>query len=82
MHTKLTLRLDDVLVRHAKSFAKKTGKSVSRIVSDYFMLLKRPARARRDDASLTPLVRSLKGILRGSALSEADDRRYLQKKYR
>ena len=36
MQTKLTLRLDDWLIRKAKRFSKKTGKSVSKIVADYF----------------------------------------------
>jgi hypothetical protein len=36
MQTKLTLRLDDELVRKAKKFSKRAGKSVSKIVADYF----------------------------------------------
>lgn len=80
MHTKLTLRLDDELIRRAKSFAKKTGKPISRIVADYFALLKeRPTQ--KGTPSLTPLVRSLKGILRGTRLEQKDYKRYLEKKH-
>ncbi len=36
MQTKLTLRLDDRLIRKAKDFASKNGKSLSQVVGDYF----------------------------------------------
>jgi hypothetical protein len=39
MQTKLTLRLDDELINREKSYAKKSGKSVSQIVAAYFSLL-------------------------------------------
>jgi len=81
MHTKLTLRLEAELVQRAKSLAKKTGKSVSRIVADYFTVLERPPRRERL-LSWPPLVRSLKGSLRGAPVDEKAYRRYLEKKYR
>ena len=81
MHTKLTLRLDTDLVQQAKSFAKKAGKSVSRIVADYFMVLERPSK-REKTVSFPPLVRSLKGSLRRARVGEKDYRRYLERKHR
>ncbi len=39
MTTKLTLRLDDELIRQAKKTAKNKGVSLSRIVEDYFRSL-------------------------------------------
>lgn len=81
MHTKLTLRLEEDLVQRAKSFAKKTGKSVSRIVADYFTVLERPPR-RDKPVSWPPLVRSLKGSLRRARVNENDYRRHLEEKYR
>ena len=39
MKTKLTLRLDKELINRAKSYAKKSGKSVSQIVTGHFSLL-------------------------------------------
>lgn len=81
MHTKLTLRLEEGLIQRAKSFAKKTGKSVSRIVADYFTILELPPR--RDTPVLwPPLVRSLKGSLRRARVDEKDYQRYRQEKYR
>lgn len=81
MHTKLTLRLEEDLVQRAKSFAKKTGKSVSRIVADYFTILELPPR-RDKPVSWPPLVRSLKGSLRRARVDEKDYQRYRQEKYR
>ena len=81
MHTKLTLRLEADLVQRAKSFAKKTGKSVSRIVADYFTVLERPPK-REKPLSWPPLVRSLKGSLRRARVDEKDYRRYLEHKHR
>ena len=81
MHTKLTLRLEADLVQRAKSFAKKTGKSVSRIVADYFTVLERPPRQNKTQ-SWPPLVRSLKGSLRRARVDEKDYQRHRQEKYR
>jgi hypothetical protein len=81
MYTKLTLRLEADVVRRAKSFAKKAGKSVSRIVADYFTALERPQK-RDKTLSLPPLVHSLKGSLRKARVNEKDYRRYLEHKYR
>ena len=40
MNTKLTLRLDKDLTEAAKEYSAKTGKSVSRIVADFFKIIK------------------------------------------
>ncbi len=79
MYTKLTLRLEAELVQRAKSLAKKTGKSVSRIVADYFTVLERPSR-RSKPLPWPPLVRSLKGSLRKARVDRQDYRRYLEQK--
>jgi len=81
MHTKLTLRIEETLIERAKVFAKKAGKSVSRVVADYFTVLERPPR-RDKSLSWPPLVRSLKGSLRGARVDEKAYRRYLEEKYR
>jgi len=79
MQEKLTLRLDKNIVRHAKIVAKKRGKSVSRMVEDYFALFKKETEP--DDRQLTPIVRSLKGSLRGSEAEVSDYHRHLEKKH-
>jgi hypothetical protein len=40
MNTKLTLRMDNDLIESAKEYSAETGKSVSRIVSDLFEIIK------------------------------------------
>jgi hypothetical protein len=78
MNTKLTLRLDDKLIASAKRHSAESGKSVSRLVSDFFTLID----AQDNDDDITPRVRSLRGVLAGSGLDESDYRRHLEEKYR
>jgi uncharacterized protein DUF6364 len=39
MNTKLTLRMDENLIKSAKAYSAKTGKSASRIVADLFEII-------------------------------------------
>lgn len=78
--TKLTLRMDDELVRRAKSYAKRSGKSVSAIVADFFELLDQAQEQQR--LRLTPAVRSLFGVMEGADLKKEDYRRYVERKHR
>jgi hypothetical protein len=80
VQTKLTLRLDEKLVRRAKAHARRTDRSVSQMVADYFALLGREPDSKRHP--LTPTVESLLGALRGQKVSEKDYHRYLEEKYR
>jgi hypothetical protein len=80
VNTKLTLRLDDGLIRSAKRHSTKSGKSVSRLVADYFALI--DAGEQTPAADLTPRVRSLLGSLTGSTVDERDYRRHLEAKHR
>jgi len=79
MKTKLTLRIDENLVKRAKSHSRKAGKSVSQMVADYFALLAEEPSL--EVSELSPLVRSLKGVLRGADVSEDSYRQHLEKKY-
>jgi hypothetical protein len=79
MQTKLTLRLDEGLIRRAKRFSKKTGKSVSKIVADYFEKL--DAQWPDEIEGITPKVASLKGILKGTCVTEEEYRGHLEEKY-
>ena len=62
MKTKLTLRMDQEVIERGKTFARVSGRSVSRIVADYFALLgaELPEQERAD----TPVVASLRGALK------------------
>ncbi|REJ72007.1 MAG: antitoxin, partial [Planctomycetota bacterium] len=65
MQSKLTLRLDEKLIRKAKSHARRSGKSLSQLVAEYFALLdSRPSAA----SEPTPTVSKLRGVLRGSGV--------------
>lgn len=79
MNTKLTLRMDEDVIRGAKIYAERSGQSVSRLVEDYLRALGRGART--PGKELTPRVASLLGALKGSIVSEDDYYEYLEKKY-
>jgi hypothetical protein len=79
MNTKLTLRLDEELIERAKAYSRVSGKSVSQIVADYLALL--PGGAAEGGTRLTPIVRSLRGLLRGADVDESDYRKHLEDKY-
>lgn len=79
MKTKLTLRLDDHLIESAKEYSAKTGKSVTKIVSDFFVIIKNEKLNK--SYHVTPTVQSLKGILKESNFSEDDYKKYLEEKY-
>ncbi|MGV8073946.1 MAG: DUF6364 family protein [Syntrophobacteraceae bacterium] len=78
MQTKLTLRLEEELIRKAKRFSKRSGKSVSSIVADYFEKLDAPPP--EDNEAITPKVRALMGILKGSGAEEDDYYKHLEEK--
>ncbi|HET6497846.1 MAG TPA: DUF6364 family protein [Coriobacteriia bacterium] len=78
MNTKLTLRLDEELIDRAKRHSAKSGKSISKLVSDYFSLID----AEMAPTEITPRVRSLRGALAGSGLDEHDYWRHLEDKHR
>jgi hypothetical protein len=75
----LTLKLDHELIERAEAFSKKTGRSVSELIAEYLQRLPEPS---QEAAPLTPIVNSLRGVLRGSGLAEEDYRRYLEEKHR
>jgi hypothetical protein len=77
MQTKLTLRLEDSLIQQAKSYAKQHDKSLSQVVADYFQILaqqtKKPA--------ISPITKSLIGILDSSDIDKKDYKKHLEEKY-
>ena len=80
MQSKLTLRLEDELIRRAKRYAHKEGTSLSRLVANYFAALDRKGGAALTGEELPPLTRSLWGAAEG-----ADDKGYvdyLEEKHR
>lgn len=80
MQVKLTLRLDEQLIRRAKDHAQRTGRSVSQLVADYFALLDAPVASQ--DVTLPPITQSLYGILALAGGEVEDYKQYLEEKYR
>ena len=79
MNTKLTLRLDDHLIKSAKEYSAQTGKSVSKIVSDFFVIIKNEKL--KKGTTISPTAQSLKGILKGSGFTENEYKNHLEKKH-
>jgi hypothetical protein len=71
--------MDDNLIESAKEYSAQTGKSVSRIVADLFEIIKNEKLNKEE--TLTPTIRSLKGILKGKQVDEKDYKKYLDEKY-
>ena len=78
MNTKLTLRMDEKIVRKAKIEAKRRGKSVSQMVAEYIESIGLQQNSKKD---LPPTTASLVGILKGKKISEEDYKTHLREKY-
>jgi hypothetical protein len=79
MQTKLTLRLEKQLIDSAKEYASSQGKSVSKMVADYFKLLKQVQKPQIDE--IAPVTQSLKGALGGAKVNVSDYKKYLEDKH-
>ena len=78
MNTKLTLRMDDVLVQQAKTQAARRGKSVSQMFGEFVTSLGTTTRPTRD---LPPVTDSLLGVMTSRRTSEKDYKQHLREKY-
>ena len=72
---KLTLSVDERVVRRAKRYAAAQGTSVSKLVERYLDLLARPY----DMAAAPPVLRLLRGVARGTSADTY--RKHLRRKY-
>jgi hypothetical protein len=79
MQTKLTLRLEDDLIIKAKVIAQKRGKSLSKLVADYFNFI--ATKELDSETELPPIVKSLYGSLADVNVDEIDYKEYLERKY-
>jgi hypothetical protein len=78
--SKLTLSVDDAVVRRAKRYAARRSTSISALVERYLDLLSRPEST--DEQALSPNLARLRAELRGASVDEADYHRHLERKYR
>jgi hypothetical protein len=84
MTTKLTLTIEEDVIKQAKVYAAESGSSLSEIVENYFKALSAP-RPRKKKA-LAPAVKKLKGIVSlpedadyKSIVAEEMTKKYLRK---
>lgn len=80
MNSKLTLRLDSSLIESAKDYSAQSGKSLSKIVADLFTMIKNEQEGK--DHEVTPIVRSLIGVMKENPVREEDYQEYLEEKYK
>ena len=79
MNTKITLRMDERLIKQAKSEADRRGKSVSQMVGEFFAHLGESNRKAVND--LPPVTASLLGVLKGHSIDESAHKKHLREKY-
>ena len=80
MDTKLTIKLDDGVIARAKKYAQNRKTSLSRLIESY---LDSVTKNESDDIEITPLVKSLSGVIKLSADYDYKEDRtdYLIRKY-
>jgi hypothetical protein len=62
METKLTLRLNDSVIKRAKKYAKKQRISLSKMIEAYLDSLTKEKNAEQE-IEITPLIKSLSGVI-------------------
>ena len=61
MSTKLTLTVDKQVIKEAKEYARRQGRSLSNLIEDYLKSLIEPPSPANDEFEYSPIVQSLKG---------------------
>jgi len=81
MNTKLTLKLDSETIELAKSYARESNISLSKLIENY---LKALVKEKASDREVNPIVESLTGVisLDGSVDHKESYRKYLIEKYK
>ena len=78
METKLTLKLKRNIIERGKAFAKKKRTSLSRLIENYLeKITEQP-----DEPEISPLVKSLSGVVKASRDVKRDYSKYLKNKYK
>lgn len=79
MKRKLTLQLDEKLIKNAKKHAKSKNTTVSQLVADYFKTMDN--QERNGNTNYSPITSSLVGVLKKSSSAKKDYKSYLQEKH-
>jgi len=59
MNTKLTLTIEQTIIKKAKKYARQKGRSLSDIIENYLKIITKDEA--KSDIEITPLTKSLKG---------------------
>ena len=83
MDTKLTLSIDEAVIKKAKEFAKKNHTSLSQLFENYLSNLTNKQKD-NDKEEISPLVKGLSGVLKVPANFDPKKERtkYLENKYK
>lgn len=80
MTTKLTLSLDEKVIKHAKLIANRRGKSLSKMVEEYFNSI--PEKKRQEDSIIEQIEKRLKPYINKIDLPEEADYRNLAREWK
>lgn len=79
MDTKLTLKLDKLIIENAKEYAKKKNISLSKMIENYLQAI---TNKQKKEIEISPLVQSLIGVIGDQNEDyKKDYTDYLSKKY-
>ena len=78
MDTKLTLKLDNRIIEHAKSYAKDNNISLSKLIENYLQAVTINKKKR---IKISPLVESLTGVIETKGNSREKYTDFLSEKY-
>lgn len=81
MQAKLTLRIENSLIKAAKEYSRIHNKSLSQLIANYFLSITQDE-FKHNSQEMPPITRSLKGILRNKKVSKKDYLTYIEDKYR
>jgi replicative DNA helicase len=65
MNTKLTLTIEQAIIKKAKKYARQKGRSLSDIIENYLKIITKDKS--KSDIEITPLTKSLKGSFKAPA---------------
>ncbi|MDY0906970.1 DUF6364 family protein [Pedobacter sp. CFBP9032] len=85
MNTKLTLTIDDSVIKQAKAYAEKQGRSLSAVVENYLKAVTKREEVVSREEELSPIVKRLTGSINlpndfdyKTALSDSINEKYSQ----
>ena len=76
--TKLTLWVRNDTKKFGKQWAKKHNESMSQLLSNYLLRLKKTEESPFD---ITPIVDRLSGVIKGKRVTREDYKKHLEEKY-